>query len=368
MNQPVYNPGVGIILSWQFAASGKQASGFQVFWGTSAFATTNQATGHSIPLSLMSYIVQGLANGTYYFGVVGFDAVGNPSPISGLVSIVYNGTPPSLSIAYASPSPVGVGPLGITLASSKALAATPSLTIRPNGAPSPTMLNLTNVALNTWQSAFTVTASTPSGLATVLATARDQAGNVFNGAPSGPPLVIDTTPPSAAIVTAPPGPVQTTTNATVAVNLSLTKPPAQGTTPNLSFAPPQGTNLTLSLSGSGANWNAALPLTAAMGSGFGSFAFSSQDSVGNIGTNITAGAQLELYNTALSLAARLAHRPDRHQPARRLCLIGLECRRKRPNLPALPRAGHQFRYPGLAGPRQPLFHNGHRPAAGQRAL
>ncbi len=222
---------------------------------------------------------------------------GNPSPLSSLVSIVYDATPPGISIAYGSPSPVGVGTVGITVASSKALAAAPALTIQPNGAPSPALLALTNVALNTWQSAFAVTASTPSGVAAVFATAQDQAGNVFSGAPSGTLLVIDTTPPSAVIVAAPPGPVQTISGATVAVNLTLTKPPAQGTTPSLSFAPPQGTDVILSLTGSGTNWTANLPLTAAMGSGFGNFAFSSQDSVGNVGTNITVGARLELYNT-----------------------------------------------------------------------
>jgi hypothetical protein len=302
MNQPVYNPGVGINLSWQFAASGKQASSFQVFWGANNFATTNQATGHSLPMSVMSYIAQGLANGTYYFGVVGFDAVGNPSPISGLVSIVYDGTPPSLSIAYGSPSPVGVGSLGVTLGSSKALAATPSLTIQPNGAASPALLALTNVALNTWQSAFTVTGSTPSGVATVLATARDQAGNVFNGAPAGPPLVIDTTPPTGTIATAPPGPVQTTNNTNVTVSLVLSKLAGPGTTPSLTFQPPAGANAVVVLSGVGSNWNGILSLTPAMGSGFGQFAFVAQDSVGNRGTNLVAGGQLELYNTALPSA------------------------------------------------------------------
>ena len=36
-----------------------------------------------------------------------------------------------------------------------------------------------------------------------------------------------------------------------------------------------------------------------MGSGFGHFAFRSTDSVGNVGSNIVSGGQLELYNTAL---------------------------------------------------------------------
>src|ERR1019366_7488984 len=93
-------------------------------------------------LGVMSDTLQGLANGTYYFGVVGFDAAGNASPLSALVSAAYNATPPSLSITYGEPSPVGVGPLAMTLSSSKALAATPALTIQPGGASSPVLLSL----------------------------------------------------------------------------------------------------------------------------------------------------------------------------------------------------------------------------------
>lgn len=297
--QPVYVPGVGISLTWQFPASGKQATLYQVFWSTLPFTTTNQASGHSVELTTMSYTVQGLANGTYYFGVVGFDAAGNTSPLSSLVSISYNATPPALAIAYGANSPVGPGPLAITLTSSKSLATTPSLTIQPNGAPSPVLLALTNVALNTWQTTLPITPSTPSGTATVSASAQDQFGNTFSGAPAGPQLVIDTTPPSGVIVTAPTGPVQTINNVSVAVNLTLTKLPAQGTTPSLSFAPPQGAAVPLTLTGSGTNWNATLGLTSAMGSGFGTFSLHAQDSLGNVGTVITSGGQLEIYNTAL---------------------------------------------------------------------
>jgi hypothetical protein len=69
--------------------------------------------------------------------------------------------------------------------------------------------------------------------------------------------------------------------------------------PTLSFTPPVGTNVSVTLGGIGSNWSGTLPLASAMGSGFGRFAMSAQDSAGNIGTNILSGAQLELYNTGL---------------------------------------------------------------------
>ncbi len=74
-------------------------------------------------LGVLNDTLQGLADGTYYFGVVGYDAAGNASPLSGLVSATYNATPPELSINYGKPSPVGVVPLTMTISSSKALRA-----------------------------------------------------------------------------------------------------------------------------------------------------------------------------------------------------------------------------------------------------
>ena len=286
MNAPVYTPGAGLALSWQFPASGKRATSFELFWAASPFASTNQATGHSIPLQTMAYTLQGLANGTYYFGVVGFDAAGNSSPLPTLVSTVYDATPPSLNIAYSAPSPVGVGALVITLSASKALAAAPALTLQPSGAASPVLLVLTNVAVNTYQTAFNVTAATPSGVAALRVTAQDLAGNVFNGSPTGAPLVIDTVPPAASIITAPATPVQTVNNINVAVSVTLTKLAAPSTMPTLAFTPPVGSAVAMPLAGAGSNWNGTLPLTPAMGSGFGQFAFSAQDAVGNVGSNI----------------------------------------------------------------------------------
>jgi fibronectin type 3 domain-containing protein len=298
MNQPVYTPGAGLGLTWQFPASGKQASTFEVFWSASPFSNTNQATGHSIVQNTMFYNVQALANGTYYFGVVGFDLAGNPSPLSALVSTVYDASPPALNIAYSPPPPVGVGPLNIVVTSSKALAVTPSITIRPAGAVSPILLNLTNVALNTWQTVFNVTAGTPTGPVTVLAVAQDQSGNVFNGAPTGPQLVLDVIASAGRISTVPPSPIQDTNSTNISVSLLLTKSAGAGTMPSLVFTPPTGASVSVPLGGSGSNWNGTLAITPGMGAGFGQFSLSAQDSVGNIGSNILSGGQLELYNTA----------------------------------------------------------------------
>jgi len=299
LNAPVYIPGRGLAFNWQFPAAGKQAVTFQLFWSAASFTSASQATYQSPVLNTMSDTVNNLANGTYYFAVVGYDAAGNPSPLSALVSFAYDSSPPSLTIAYSEPSPLGAGPLAMVLTSSKALAATPSLTIKPFGAASPILLTLTNAALNTWQTAFNVTPATPSGFVTVLATAQDQLGNVFVGAPTGPVLIFDTTPPSGTVTTIPGPPVQATNNTNITVSLTLNELAAVGMAPTLAFLPPVGASVSVPLTGAGSNWLGALPLTPAMGSGFGSFTMSAQDSLGNVGTNIVSGGQLEIYNTAL---------------------------------------------------------------------
>ena len=55
--------------------------------------------------------------------------------------------------------------------------------------------------------------------------------------------------------------------------------------------------MNVAMIGSGNNWSGTLPLNPAMGSGFGQFTISAEDSLGNVGTTITSGTSLEIYNT-----------------------------------------------------------------------
>lgn len=297
LNPPSYQVGIGLSLSWMFAPTGKRATSFQVFWATSSFTQTNQATGRSLVLRNLGYTAQGLANGTYYFGVVGYDDAGNASPLSALVNTAYDTTPPALNLAFSPLSPVGPGPVSFILTSSEALAAAPSLTIQPAGSGSPVLLSLTNTALNTYQSVFQVSTSTPSGPVIVAASAQDLAGNVFMGTPSGSALVIDTVPPMGNLTTTPSGPVQVTNSTPVAVHLVLSKSAA--ISPVLTYAAPAGTNVPIALVGSGSNWNGTLPLDSTFGSGVGIFFLGAQDALGNLGTNLATGRTLEIYNTPL---------------------------------------------------------------------
>jgi hypothetical protein len=111
-------------------------------------------------------------------------------------------------------------------------------------------------------------------------------------------MVIDVTPPTGIVVTVPGAPVQVTNATNVTISLTLGKPAKAGTTPHLTFTPPIGSASVVTLSGGGVNWTGVFQLTPAMGSGFGAFALSVSDDLGNLGQLITSGAFLEIYNTA----------------------------------------------------------------------
>ncbi len=298
LNPPVYTPGSGLLLTWTFPATGKRASSFMVYWSTSPITSPAQALGHTVTLSSMSATVQGLPTGDYYFYVIGYDAVANASPLSAPATFHYDAVPPSFNIAFGQPSPVGVGLLHVVLTASEPLSGLPTMTVKPYGS-TPALLTLANTTVNTYEADMNVTTLLPSGPVQFNVSAQDLAENPFNGAPSGPALVIDVTPPSGVISAAPLPPVQATNNVAVAVNLQLTEPPGGGGIPSLSFGPPAGSPVAVTLSGSGTNWTGMLTVMPAMGSGVGYFSLSVTDALNNIGHSITAGDSLEIYNTAL---------------------------------------------------------------------
>ena len=298
LDPPLYQPGIGLTLSWKYPNTGKRATRFQVLWSTSPITSISQATGTTLLLSGMGTTLQGLSTGNYLFYVVGYDGIGNVSPLSSPLPYYYDAIPPSFTISFSKPSPVGLGALEVLLVSSEPLSATPSLTVQLQGA-APVLVSVTNLSLNTYAGAINVTPVLSSGLAQFRVTASDVAGNPFNGAPSGPTLTLDVTPPVGFVATQPPGPIQTTNNVDVLVSLQLSEAPQPGSKPMLTFSPPVGTPVILDISGSRTNWTAPLSLDSAMGSGLGYFTMRVSDALGNEGQNIRTGNSVELYNTSL---------------------------------------------------------------------
>ena len=294
---PFYSPSDGLTLNWHYPVGGTAATHYQVLWNLSPFTSTNGILGNGPLVTALSYRLPSMPAGYYYFGIIGYDDAGNASAVSNLQPFAYDPFPPSFAIGFDKPSPAGVGFLTVTLTASKALSAPPSLTLKwPSS--SPIALTVTNSSFNTYVGVLNVTPFTSSGLIDFEVSAQDLLGNVFQGPPSGSPMVIDVALPTGAIATAPLPPIQTTNSTNIAVNLTLSKPAKAGTVPQLSFAPPSGSTVPLVLTGSGTNWTTSLALTPAMGSGFGAFTFSVSDGLGNVGQVLTAGGFLEIYNSA----------------------------------------------------------------------
>jgi hypothetical protein len=297
-----YRPGSGVFVDWSLPVSGETPTRFRVLWHTASFTSVAQATGQTDLLPNTEATLTTVPDGLRYFAVVGYDAAGNASALSNLQSFTVDRTAPTFAVAFDQPMPVGPGTLGVTVTASEALQGTPLLLMRPSGG------NLVAITLSpgaglSYTTSFPVTTlSARSGAASLAVSGTDLAGNTFTGPPTGTSLVFDVTKPTGVVTTSVSAPVQTSSDVPVAIGLTLSEAPKAGTSPTLSFSPPEGAVVPLSLTGSGVNWTASLTLTSAMGNGNGTFLLQVEDAVGNAGTVLTTGGTLELYNTATPTA------------------------------------------------------------------
>lgn len=304
---PVYDPFRGLVLKWRFdAAGGERPQKFRVFWHNAPFTDAAQASGQSALLETQTHTLTDAPDGDTWIAVVGYDAAGNASALSNVIAYTLDRTPPSFDISYNGRAmPVGPGPLEIVLTASEPLAATPLLTIRPQGA-QPVTLALAKASGTTYTGTYNVNnLSARTGPATVTVSGKDLTGNAFTGSPQGPELSFDVTPPNGVLTFDRVPPIQTVSasdpevpaDVTLSFNLTLSEEPMPGTTPQITFTPPIGADVKPELTGSGLNWTGSLTLTAAMGKGMGRFTFSAVDARGNTGASINP-SQIEIYNTA----------------------------------------------------------------------
>ena len=111
--------------------TGERPLTFRVYRHFSAFSDLSAATLVEEGLLDLSYFDDGVQDGQWYYGVVGVDAAGNISPISNLMAVVYDSTPPSFTLGFSRVPPVGVGSLGVALTVSEPLISTPTLMVTP---------------------------------------------------------------------------------------------------------------------------------------------------------------------------------------------------------------------------------------------
>ena len=188
----------------------------------------------------LSYFDAGVEEGLWYYGILGSDAAGNASALSNLINGAYDNTPPSFTVSFEQPLPVGTGALALTLGVSEPLSGTPALTITPQGNSQPVAVGLTRDDDFSYSGVLVVSGDMPSGTAEVFASGSDIAGNGFSGTPAGPALVLDTAGPVGSVETNVTEPVQVLDTVMVDVNLALHESAKTTTTPVLRFQPPVG--------------------------------------------------------------------------------------------------------------------------------
>ena len=283
-------PGGGIKLSWT-PDMGEVPAHYNLYRALTPFTTTAGATLVSNTITTTSYTDLPPVDGLYYYRLTAFDAAGNESALSPIVTVASDRTPPSAMVAFSPLPPFGPnsGAVTITLTLSEALAMPPYLGIAPAG-DLPGVVPLAQSSETVWTGSYAVTAATPNGTATVLFAGKDLTGNKGAQITVGSSFTIDTKGPSGSLQFNPPVAVFKPGN--VALTLTLDEPVPL--TPNLQFTPPSGPAAPVTLTGSGTTWSGTLTITAPMADGSGRFSMTTNDSFGNNGSSLGAGSSITL--------------------------------------------------------------------------
>ena len=302
-------------LRWQ--APDKQVKGYRVYRSTSSIsdvAPKLRITG--APISQTSLLDGPLFGARYFYRVTSV----NLADVEGLpgseASVTSDGTQPvAISIqfstlgAYNPDSGVfGKGIMTATVIMSEALQAIPFLSVVPsNGLP--ITVDLTASPNNTYVGSFVVGASTPSGRASVVFSARDLVGNRGSGIRSGASLILDTAGPEVsklAFSVASPISNNATNPALVEFTAVLTEPIGSNAIPQFTYNLSQTSQADIPVAALSPGSNALtwigsfrLPTTAGSPPETLTLNFSGADALGNVGTSIHPSHQLDVYQGAL---------------------------------------------------------------------
>ncbi|AIY41391.1 Fibronectin type III domain protein [Collimonas arenae] len=223
-------------------SSDVNVTGYDVYRATTAFNGIAEAVKiNSSALSINSYDDLPPQDGAWYYRVVAVNSAGTPSLPSNQVQIVSDSiAPKALSIVYKPTGKVdpvsgrtGQGRIDLIVTVSEALLATPYLSIVPQGG-APIPVDLLKTGDTTYSGNFMVDASTPSGVANALFSARDAVGNRGTDIDVGATLKIDTEGPAlSGIVLTPSSPIKNDKAQLVQATLTFSKAPK--TMPKVSY-------------------------------------------------------------------------------------------------------------------------------------
>lgn len=285
---------------------------------------------NSVSLSGTSYDDLPGQEGLWYYRMVAVNALGTASAPTNEVQANADGTAPkAVSVVYAPQGKVdaatgriGQGRVDFVLTTSEELQAGPYLAIVPAGG-TPIVVDMTKTSATVYNGFFYVDATTPSGTANALFSARDLVGNRGTEIQSGATLRIDTEGPAlTSIVLNPAAPIKVDGATTVTATLDYSKQLKAGTVPQIKYLLSGAVRQPVLIPGptqlDATTWRAifALPTDAGLGSPE-TISFSSQalDDLDNVSTRVTAVNRFQVYQGSLPPSAVPLGLTGKAQPA-----------------------------------------------------
>lgn len=251
------------------------------------------------------------SDGAWYYRVVSVNAAGTPSEPSNLVQAIADATPPkALLLTYqaqgkydAATGRYGQGPVGVTLTVSETLPALPYLALMPEGG-TPLVVELTKTNDTTYSGSFQIDATTPSGIANAILSARDAVGNRGTDIETGATLKIDAEGPVlSSIAIQPATPIKNDIAQTVTATFTLSEAMKPGNTPQIAWQlvgrPPVSMAVTAQ---DASTWQGSFTLPSDAGLGEPEtllFTYQGIDDLDNTSTKVSAPNRYQVYQGQL---------------------------------------------------------------------
>ncbi len=299
-------------LTWTRSVD-SSTTGYQIYRAANAFDSVSEA------LRVNANAVTGTVfedippqDGVWHYRVVAVNGSGTLSPPSNIAQATVDSTAPrALSIIYTAlgktdpgTGRIGQGRVDLVLTVSEALQTPPYLAIVPQGG-IPIVVELASTGNTTYAGSFLIGASTPSGIANALFSARDAVGNRGTEIDAGATLKIDTEGPSLSGIALTPGtPIKNDTIQTIQATFSFSKAPAGMPEIRYTLSGPVRAPVTLSsltkLDAATFKASFTLPSDAGLGSPeLLSFAFQAKDDLDNLSNKVSAFNRFQVYQGEL---------------------------------------------------------------------
>ncbi len=299
-------------LSW-VRSSDPKAIGYDIYRSSAAFNETGEALKiNGSPLTTASVFDDLPAlEGVWFYRVVAVNSLGTPSVPTNQAQGLSDSTPPkATSIVYTplgktdpATGRVGQGRVNLVLTTSEALPAAPFLSIVPAGGGAPLPIDLVKATDTTYSGFFVIDASTASGTANALFSARDAAGNRGTNVDAGATLNIDAQGPAlSSIAVTPNAPIRNDAAPTIQATFTFSEATKAGATPQISYLLSRPGRQAVPVAGltqlNPTTWRASFTLLGDAGQGSPenlSFSFQALDDLDNASTTVAGANRFQVY-------------------------------------------------------------------------